>query len=128
MTGHNYLVTKKGANPGAWPMRRCRCCWSSSTKRCRSCTSAASTSARCPSSSRWPPGPPACPGCLGTWKLALDAIPSGQNFDKVVGFLDFHYAFGPELTKAMDAQVSVEQARREHDAGQQRTVLLQAAR
>jgi hypothetical protein len=43
-------------------------------------------------------------------KLALDAIPTGQNFDKVVGFLDFHYAFGPELTKAMDGQVSVEQA------------------
>ena len=43
-------------------------------------------------------------------KLALDAIPSGQNFDKVVGFLDFHNAFGPEFTRAMNSQVSVEQA------------------
>ena len=53
-------------------------------------------------------------------KLALDAIPNGQNFDKVVGFLDFHNAFGPEFTEAVNGEVSVEQAARQHDPGQRR--------
>ena len=43
-------------------------------------------------------------------KVALDAIGNGQNFDKVVGFLDFHNAFGPKFTEAVNGDVSVEQA------------------
>jgi ABC-type glycerol-3-phosphate transport system substrate-binding protein len=43
-------------------------------------------------------------------KVALDAITNGQNFDKVIGFLDFHNAFGPKYTEAVNGDVSVEQA------------------
>ncbi|MGH2368368.1 MAG: hypothetical protein ACRDI2_09215, partial [Chloroflexota bacterium] len=49
-------------------------------------------------------------GMPSNFALALDAIPSGKNFDKVVGFLDFHRAFGPEFAKALNGEVSVEQA------------------
>ena len=50
------------------------------------------------------------PGMPRNYKLALDVIPQGQNLDKVVGFLDFHRAFGPEFAKALNGEVTLEQA------------------
>ena len=50
------------------------------------------------------------PGMPKNYKLALDVIPQGQNFDKVVGFLDFHRAFAPEFEKALNGEVTLEQA------------------
>lgn len=44
-------------------------------------------------------------------KYALDSITTGsKNYDKVVGFLDFHRAFGPEFAKALNNEVSVKEA------------------
>ena len=40
----------------------------------------------------------------------LDAIPTGRNFEKIIGFLDFHRAWIPEWTKAMNGTVKVDQA------------------
>jgi multiple sugar transport system substrate-binding protein len=50
------------------------------------------------------------PGMPKNFKLALDVIPTGQNFEKVVGFLDFHRAWRPEFYQAVDGAVAVEQA------------------
>jgi ABC-type glycerol-3-phosphate transport system substrate-binding protein len=50
------------------------------------------------------------PGMPKNFKLVLDAIPSGRNFEKVVGFLDFHRAWIPEFQKAMNGLATVEQA------------------
>jgi hypothetical protein len=44
------------------------------------------------------------------YNLALDVIPQGQNFDKVVGFVDFARAFAPEFAKGLDGEVTLEQA------------------
>jgi multiple sugar transport system substrate-binding protein len=49
-------------------------------------------------------------GMPRNFKIALDVIPTGQNFEKVIGFLDFHRAWRPEFWKALDGEVSVEQA------------------
>jgi len=35
-------------------------------------------------------------------KVILDQIPTGRNYDKIVGFLDMHRVIGPELNKALD--------------------------
>ena len=43
------------------------------------------------------------------FKIALDVIPTGQNFEKVVGFLDFHRAWLAEFWKAVNGEVTVEQ-------------------
>jgi multiple sugar transport system substrate-binding protein len=50
------------------------------------------------------------PGMPRNYALALDVIPQGQNFDKVVGFVDFARAFAPEFAKALDGEVTLEQA------------------
>ena len=42
------------------------------------------------------------PGMPRNFNSALDAIPTGRNFEKVVGFLDFHRAWIPEFKKAMN--------------------------
>ncbi|MGH2353896.1 MAG: hypothetical protein ACRDJN_20005 [Chloroflexota bacterium] len=41
---------------------------------------------------------------------ALDTIANSKNYDKVVGFSDFHRATGEEFTKALNGEVTVEQA------------------
>lgn len=35
-------------------------------------------------------------------KVVIDQIPTGRNYDKIVGFLDMHRVIGPELYKALD--------------------------
>jgi ABC-type glycerol-3-phosphate transport system substrate-binding protein len=50
------------------------------------------------------------PGMPKNFQLALDAIPTGRNFEKIIGFLDFHRAWIPEWTKAMNGTETVEQA------------------
>ena len=44
------------------------------------------------------------------FKSVLDAIPTGRNFEKVIGFLDFHRAWIPEFQKALNGLATVEQA------------------
>jgi ABC-type glycerol-3-phosphate transport system substrate-binding protein len=39
-------------------------------------------------------------------KVVLDQIPTGRNYDKIVGFLDMHRVIGPELNKALDGMQS----------------------
>ena len=39
-------------------------------------------------------------------KVIVDQVPTGRNYDKIVGFLDMHYVIGPELYKALDGQQS----------------------
>ena len=39
-------------------------------------------------------------------KVVIDQIPTGRNYDKIVGFLDMHVTIGPELYKALDGQQS----------------------
>jgi multiple sugar transport system substrate-binding protein len=43
-------------------------------------------------------------------KYALDNIPGGRAYDQVIGFKDFQNAFVPEFRKALDGEVSLEQA------------------
>jgi ABC-type glycerol-3-phosphate transport system substrate-binding protein len=43
------------------------------------------------------------------FKIALDVIPTGRNFENVVGFLDFHRAWLAEFWKAVNGEVTVEQ-------------------
>jgi multiple sugar transport system substrate-binding protein len=43
-------------------------------------------------------------------KVIVDQVPTGRNYDKVVGFLDMHRVIGPELNKALDAQQSANDA------------------
>ena len=50
------------------------------------------------------------PGMPKNFKCVLDAIPTGQNFEKIIGFLDFHRAWIPEFQKALNGQETVEQA------------------
>ena len=50
------------------------------------------------------------PGMPKNFKTVLDAISTGQNFEKIIGFLDFHRAWVPEFQKALNGQVTVEQA------------------
>ena len=52
----------------------------------------------------------AMPAMPKNFKIALDVIPTGQNFEKIIGFLDFHRAWRPEFLKAVDGEVSVDQA------------------
>ncbi|HEX2035760.1 MAG TPA: hypothetical protein VHS99_16405 [Chloroflexota bacterium] len=42
--------------------------------------------------------------------FALDSIASSKNYDKVIGFSDFHSAVGREFTNALNGEVTVEQA------------------
>ena len=35
-------------------------------------------------------------------RVVIDQIPTGRNYDKIVGFLDMHATIGPELNKALD--------------------------
>jgi multiple sugar transport system substrate-binding protein len=39
-------------------------------------------------------------------KVIVDQVPTGRNYDKIVGFLDMHSVIGPELNKALDGQQS----------------------
>lgn|GEM_PF-1644277 len=39
-------------------------------------------------------------------KVVVDQIPSGRNYDKIVGFLDMHRVINPEFYKALDGQQS----------------------
>jgi ABC-type glycerol-3-phosphate transport system substrate-binding protein len=50
------------------------------------------------------------PGMPKNFSSVLDAIPTGRNFEKIIGFLDFHRAWIPEWTKAMNGTQTVEQA------------------
>jgi ABC-type glycerol-3-phosphate transport system substrate-binding protein len=50
------------------------------------------------------------PGMPKNFKSVLDAIPTGRNFEKVIGFLDFHRAWIPEFQKALNGLATVEQA------------------
>src|SRR5687768_11698596 len=43
-------------------------------------------------------------------KVVVDQIPTGRNYDKIVGFLDMHSTIGPELNKALDGQQSANEA------------------
>jgi multiple sugar transport system substrate-binding protein len=108
VTGHNYLVTKKGANRGV-ANEAVQVLLEFFDKEVQELYISGLNVGSLPILKSVAARASSVPG-MPNMKQALDAIPSGQNFDKVVGFLDFHYAFGPELTKAMDAQVSVEQA------------------
>ena len=45
-----------------------------------------------------------------SYKYALDSIPNGRAYDQVIGFKDFEKAFGPEFAKALNGEVTVEQA------------------
>ena len=108
ITGHNYLITKRGADRGVAteaaqvlielfsPVIQQLYLSGlnvSSLPTLKSVAAKASTQ----------PGMP-------DMTVALNAIANGQNFDKVVGFLDFHNAFGPKYTEAANGDVSVEQA------------------
>ena len=44
------------------------------------------------------------------YKLILDAIPIGRGFDRIIGFLQMHGAIGPEFARALNEEVSLEQA------------------
>lgn len=50
------------------------------------------------------------PGMPKNFNSVLDAIPTGQNFEKIIGFLDFHRAWVPEFQKALNGVATVEQA------------------
>lgn len=39
-------------------------------------------------------------------KVIVDQVPTGRNYDKIVGFVDMHSVIGPEFNKALDAQQS----------------------
>ncbi|MBI3971607.1 MAG: hypothetical protein HY332_10000 [Chloroflexi bacterium] len=39
-------------------------------------------------------------------KVIVDQVPTGRNYDKIIGFLDMHRVIGPELNKALDSQQS----------------------
>lgn len=43
-------------------------------------------------------------------KVVVDQIPTGRNYDKIVGFLDMHAVLGPEFYKAIDATISANEA------------------
>ncbi|MBI3971610.1 MAG: extracellular solute-binding protein [Chloroflexi bacterium] len=49
-------------------------------------------------------------GMPKNFKIALDVIGTSQNFEKIIGFLDLHRAWRPEFWKALDGEVTVEQA------------------
>ncbi|HEX2034337.1 MAG TPA: extracellular solute-binding protein [Chloroflexota bacterium] len=125
VTGHNYLVTKKGAERGV-ATEAVQVLLEFFDKEIQELYLSGLSVGSLPILKSVAARASSMPG-MPNMKLALDAIPNGQNFDKVVGFLDFHSAFGPEFTKALDAEVSVEQAAvnmtRVSDAA-----LLQAAR
>ena len=107
-SGHQYLITKKGANRGV-AMESAQVLIElfnpeiqrmylsglnvSSLPTLKSVAADASKQAGMPD-----------------MKLVLDSITTGQNFDKVPGFLDFHNAFGPKFTEAVNGDVSIEQA------------------
>jgi multiple sugar transport system substrate-binding protein len=43
-------------------------------------------------------------------KVIVDQVPTGRNYDKIVGFLDMHRVIGPELDKAIDGLQSANDA------------------
>ena len=50
------------------------------------------------------------PGMPKNYKVALDSIPIGQNYDKVIGFQDWHSATWGEWNKVLNSEISVDQA------------------
>jgi multiple sugar transport system substrate-binding protein len=108
VTGHNYLVTKRGADRGV-ATEAVQVLTELFDKDVQEMYVSGLNLSSLPILKTTAARASTMPG-MPNMKLALDAIPSGQNFDKVVGFLDFHNAFGPEFTRAMNSQVSVEQA------------------
>jgi ABC-type glycerol-3-phosphate transport system substrate-binding protein len=107
VSGHNYLITKKAANRGVTLEAAQVLIEFFSTQIQEMYISGLNVSTLSPlktvtAKASSMPGMP-------DMKLALDAIPTGQNFDKVPGFLDFHNAFGPEFTRAVNGEDSVEQ-------------------
>jgi ABC-type glycerol-3-phosphate transport system substrate-binding protein len=43
-------------------------------------------------------------------KVIVDQVPTGRNYDKIVGFLDMHSAINAEFYKALDGKVSANDA------------------
>lgn len=43
-------------------------------------------------------------------KVIVDQVPTGRNYDKIVGFLDMHRVIGPELDKALNGLQSANDA------------------
>jgi multiple sugar transport system substrate-binding protein len=108
VTGHNYLVTKKGANRGV-ATEAVQVLVEFFDKEIQDMYLSGLNLSSLPILKSVAARASTMPG-MPNMKLALDAIPNGQNFDKVIGFLDFHYAFGPEFNKAVNGEVTVEQA------------------
>jgi ABC-type glycerol-3-phosphate transport system substrate-binding protein len=108
VTGHNYLVTKKGADRGIAREAAQVLIELFSPEIQEMYISGLSVSSL-PTLKSVAANASKMPG-MPDMKVAIDAITNGQNFDKVVGFLDFHNAFGPKYTEAFNGDVSVEQA------------------
>ena len=50
------------------------------------------------------------PGIPRNYKIALEGIETGHQFDIIPGYLNMHAAIGPEFAKAVNGEVTIEQA------------------
>src|SRR6266542_3379579 len=108
VTGHNYLITKKGADRGV-AMEAAQVLIELFSSEIQQLYISGLNVSSLPTLKSVAANASKQPG-MPDMKVALDAIANGQNFDKVVGFLDFHNAFGPKYTEAVNGDVSIEQA------------------
>jgi ABC-type glycerol-3-phosphate transport system substrate-binding protein len=109
VTGHNYLVTKKGQQRGVLT-EATQVLLELYDKEIQDLYLSGLNVSSLPILKATAARAGEQPGMPKQFKIALDVIPNGQNFEKVVGFLDFHSAWRPEFWKAVDGEVTVEQA------------------
>lgn len=109
VTGHNYLVTRKGANRGV-TLEALQVLTELFHDDIQNMYVSGLNVSSLPITKHIAAKASTMAGMPASFKIALDVIPTGRNFDKVPGFLDFHNAFGPEFSKAANGQITVEQA------------------
>jgi ABC-type glycerol-3-phosphate transport system substrate-binding protein len=107
-TGHNYLVTKQGATRGV-ATEAAQVLIEFFDKEVQDLYLSGLNVGSLPILKSAAARVSQMPG-MPDMSLALGAVATGQNFDKVVGFLDFHRALGAEVIKAYNGEASVEQA------------------
>lgn len=108
VTGHNYLITKRGADRGV-AREAAQVLIELFNPEIQNLYISGLNVSSLPTLKSVAANASKMPG-MPDMKVAIDAIAVGQNFDKVIGFLDFHNAFGPKYTDAFNGDVSVEQA------------------
>jgi ABC-type glycerol-3-phosphate transport system substrate-binding protein len=110
VTGHNYLITKKAAQRGVTTEaaqvlielyhKDLQQLYNNGTLAPGSLPILKSV-ATSPEALKPPPN---------NLKVIIDQIPGGRNYDKIVGFADFHSKWGPEFRKALDGLQSANDA------------------